>query len=143
MLLYYDDYIIVTNKLISYGQYSRSLAVPVNKVYDVNDFLLICCDNCVHIYCKINKCHEVTTCFEHFVVNYGYDQVLIIDVANSCSQVILDVVVLRRHEHRKVLISREQLLSGNLKKDINAVPLHVVSKGLFRGFADICVTTEN
>lgn len=139
MLIYYDNHIILTENMLSYGQYSEQIFGPIKKIYDINDFLLICCVNCVHIYCKKNRHCDVTTCFKHFIINRDGDRVLIIDTTNFNLLMMLNTIVVCRDTHVIVSVTNARILSGNLEDDLDPIPLHVVSKGSFQGFMDLLI----
>lgn len=142
MLVYYDDYVIVTKNSVTYGNKEFYVAGPVIKIYIVDNFVLICCSKIAYVFCKITKSHKYFMLPDSFVVNKRGDELYVVDLKESMFLSVMMSTVIKTSLGGLSIVFYIYVRSSSLKDDLPTVPLRTSVLRSFRGFEDIMVAFE-
>lgn len=153
MLIYYDNHIIVTENTMTCGQWSRPLVGPINKIYDVNNFLIICCESAnrnIHIYHRKQRQYTCITIRGDFIVNQsGPNMVLIVSNTvnigmmntNKVNAGVVNATILYWCNDTISVSRNRRVHKIYLEDDWPISSLRLIEPETFRGHTDIVIKT--
>lgn len=148
MLFYYDNHVIVSSKKITCGNKGFPVAGTVDRIYDIDDFLLICDRFTIYIFCKKTKKFASMFRWESFVINrvvggiMGRRSILIVNMEQSRRLIAINGMLAwsLRLDNDKICVRQNVIVKiDNIKEDWPTVALRTPKWRSFAGFEDIIV----
>lgn len=143
MLIYYDDYIIVSKDTVSYGPKWFNIRGKISKIYVVDNIVLLCCGKIAYVFCRNTKLYECIPLPDSFVVNRLKGKLFIIDLKELLLGSMMKSTMIEINSwHRLSCMSCVYIRGCVLQDDLPTTLLRTEVARSFRGFEDLVVIAE-